>query len=137
MSDDYAPTTEEVCRTAAFGSLAVHFMPDAATNEAWPSAAVRVEAKAVFHRWLAEHDRQVAAESAKAEQSKFIEWLIDIAYPFDFRFDSKPPVDGDALARRWNERDGWGVSHEEAAAMIFEESGILTAWEKHKAAPDE
>ena len=92
---------------------------------------------AAFVRWMVEHDRQVAAESAKAEQSKFIEWLIDIAYPFDFRFDSKPPVDGDALARQWNERNNWGVSHEEAAAMIFEESGILTAWEKHKAAPDE
>ena len=92
---------------------------------------------AAFVRWMVEHDRQVAEKAVEANQAALIEWLIDVGYPFDFTFDFAPPVNGYDLARRWNERDGWGVSHEEAAAMIFEESGILTAWEKHKAAPDE
>jgi len=57
-------------------------------------------------------------------RDELVEWLIDIHYPFDMTFDTPPPVDVRALARRWNERDTWGVTEQEALDVIAVESGI-------------
>jgi len=70
------------------------------------------------------------------QRDALIEWLIDIGYPFDFTFDTKPPVDADALARRWNERDDWGVPHEDALEVICDESGLVSKSAKPVAAVD-
>ena len=52
---------------------------------------------------------------------ELVEWLVDINYPFDMTFDPPPPVDVRVLARRWNERDKWGVSEQEAFDVIVGE----------------
>lgn len=117
MSDDYTPTTEEVCEH--YSDL-WNYRQDEPSEDDYVLSRV-----AEFRRWLAEHDRQVAAEAVSAGQAALIDWLIDVGYPFDFTFDSPPHIDGHDLARRWKERDGWDVSDEEAATLIFEERGLV------------
>lgn len=81
-------------------------------------------------QWHASHvaeiiEREyVAARVAEAEL-RFIKWLADVLhYPFDFAFDTPPPVDHDRLADYLNESDGWNVTPIEARAMVWEEAGL-------------
>jgi|GEM_PF-4667924 len=113
MSDDYTPI-EMVMRG--------HY---AWTVKGLAAASSYLVGGEQFRDALVEHDRQVAAEAVRAGKAALIDWLIDMGYPFDLAFDAKPPVDGYDLARRWKERDGWDVSDEEAAALIFQESGLV------------
>lgn len=55
------------------------------------------------------------------------EWLYAINWPFDLQFTPPPPVDVDRIARIWNERDDWRISHEDAVACIQEEGGLPVA----------
>lgn len=55
---------------------------------------------------------------ATGKELEFIDWLIDIGYPFNMTFDPRPPVNHKRLAMRWNTRDFWGVSDEDAMLGI-------------------
>lgn len=56
------------------------------------------------------------------ERAKWVAWLVDmVAFPFDFSFDTPPPVDPGVVAEYWRESDDWDCSPEEAEAMVREE----------------
>jgi len=118
MSDDHTPTRDEIMY--AWRQHRLNFEQFGRDNLGRSD-----EIRAELERFFVEHDRQLAAEAVSAGQAALIDWLIDVGYPFDFTFDSPPHIDGYDLARRWNERDGWDVSDEEAATLIFEVSGLV------------
>ena len=70
-------------------------------------------------------DDKVQRALVIAKEYDFIKWLVEtLGYPFDMTFDPPPPVDHDRLADYWNEWDNWGVSAEEARAVVRFEAGL-------------
>ena len=98
---DFTPTTEQVVSAYVW---AVD-MDDAEARE----EEVR--------RWLAEHDQAVLAPLVK--------WAVEVVgFPFDFHFDTPPPVDPSLISEHWRVWDEWvDVTPEEALDLILEEGG--------------
>lgn len=69
-------------------------------------------------------DAHLAEVLEAAANEVLAEWLFAIQWPFDITFDPAPPVDIDVLARLWNQRDDWRVTHKEAVATVSEEAGL-------------
>ena len=70
-----------------------------------------------FNRWLTEHDQEVLAPLVK--------WAVEVVgFPFDFHFDTPPPVDPSLISEHWRVWDEWtDVTPEEALDLILEEGG--------------
>ena len=70
-----------------------------------------------FDRWLDTHDQEVLAP--------LVEWAVEVvAFPFDFHFDTPPPVDPSLISEHWRVWDEWtDVTPEEALDLILEEGG--------------
>ena len=67
-----------------------------------------------------------AAKRAQEFQDAVYKWLVkDLCFPLDMNMSTDKPawMDIDRLARTWNEQDDWGITQEEAVAVILSETG--------------